>query len=59
MEITVACSYKQEERLRARFVLVAMNLNTQRAQPIPDDLRTLMLAFQQGQLDINNHRRDS
>ncbi len=57
MEITVVCSYKQEERLRARFVLVTMNLDTQRAQPIPDDLRALMQAFQEEQLDINNHNR--
>ncbi|MCB1891683.1 MAG: thioesterase family protein [Rhodocyclaceae bacterium] len=59
MEIAVDCRYKQEERLRARFVLVSVDLNHQRAQPVPDDLRGLMQAFQQGQLDINNHRRDS
>ncbi|MBK6630995.1 MAG: acyl-CoA thioesterase [Betaproteobacteria bacterium] len=59
MDIVVDCRYKQEERLRARFVLVAMDLDPQRAQPVPDDLRGLMQAFQQGQLDINNHRRDS
>lgn len=59
MEIAVDCRYAQEERLRAKFVLVAMNLDRQRAQPLPEDLRGLMLAFQQGQFDINNHRRDS
>ncbi|MDT3736371.1 MAG: thioesterase family protein [Denitratisoma sp.] len=59
MEIAVDCRHAQEERLRARFVLVAMNLDRQRAQPLPEDLRALMLAFQQGQFDINNHRRDS
>ena len=57
MEITVVCSHKKEERLRARFVLVTMNLDTQRAQQIPDDLRALMQAFQEEQLDINNHNR--
>ena len=55
MEITVACSYKREDRLRARFVLVAMNLDAQRAQPIPPDLRALMQAFREGKLDINIH----
>lgn len=59
MEIVVDCRHRKEERLRARFVLVAMDLDAQRAQAIPGDLRELMLAFQQGQLDINNHRRDS
>jgi Predicted thioesterase len=59
MEIAVDCRHAQEERLRAKFVLVAMNLDRQRAQPLPEDLRGLMHAFQQGQFDINNHRRDS
>ena len=59
MAIAVDCRYRNEERLRARFVLVAMDLERQRAQPIPDDLRELMQAFQQGQFDINNLRRDS
>ena len=59
MAIAVDCRYRNEERLRARFVLVAMDLERQRAQPIPDDLRELMQAFEQGQFDINNLRRDS
>jgi 4-hydroxybenzoyl-CoA thioesterase len=54
MQIAVVCRYREEERLRARFVLVAMDLERQRAQPVPDDLRGLMLGFQQGQFDINN-----
>ncbi len=58
MAIAVDCRYQKEERLRAKFVLVAMDLDAQHAQPIPEDLRELMLAFQQGQLDINNHRRE-
>ncbi len=57
MEIAVDCRHKKEERLRARFVLVTMDLDRQRAQPVPDDLRALMLAFRQGQFDINNHQR--
>ena len=60
MAIAVDCSYKKETRLRARFVLVTMDLEAQRACPIPDDLRVPMQAFLEGQLDINNHhRRDS
>ena len=60
MAFTVHCRHDREERLRARFVLVAMDLERQRAQAVPDDLRGLMEAFQQGQFDINNHqRRDS
>jgi len=54
MQIAVNCTYEGEERLRARFVLVAMDLDKRRARPVPDDLRGLMLAFQQGQFDINN-----
>jgi len=57
MEIAVDCRHGREERLRARFVLVAMDLERQRAQTVPDDLRALMLAFRQGQFDINNHQR--
>lgn len=57
MEIAVDCRHQREERLRARFVLVAMDLDQQRAQAVPDDLRALMQAFQQGQFDINNHQR--
>jgi 4-hydroxybenzoyl-CoA thioesterase len=57
MEIAVDCRHGREERLRARFVLVAMDLDKQRAQAVPDDLRALMQAFQQGQFDINNHQR--
>lgn len=57
MEIAVDCRHRKEERLRARFVLVTVDLGRQRAQPVPDDLRALMLAFRQGQFDINNHQR--
>ena len=59
MTIAVDCRHRGEERLRARFVLVAMDLEAQRAQPIPDALRARMEAFRLGELDINNHRRDS
>ncbi len=59
MTIAVDCRHCGEERLRTRFVLVAMDLEAQRAQPIPDALRARMEAFRLGELDINNHRRDS
>lgn len=60
LEIAVDCRHRGESRLAARFVLVAMDLDRQRAQAVPDDLRALMLAFQKGEFDINNHqRRDS
>jgi acyl-CoA thioesterase FadM len=60
MEMTVDCRHEQEARLNARFVLVAMDLDRQRAQAIPDDLRAMMQAFQNGEFDINNHNgRDS
>ena len=55
MEIAVDCRHGQEERLRARFVLVSMDLDRQRAVATPDDLRDRMEAFKQGKLDINNH----
>lgn len=61
MEIAVDCRHGHEERLRARFVLVSMDLDAQRAVATPDDLRALMQAFRQGQFDINNinDRRDA
>jgi 4-hydroxybenzoyl-CoA thioesterase len=61
LEIAVDCRHAQEDRLRAKFVLVAMDLDRQRARPVPDDLRGLMEAFRQGQFDINNinDRRDA
>ncbi len=59
VEIAVDCRHRQEERLRARFVLVAMDLDRQLAQPVPDDLRALMQAFRNGEFDINNHRRET
>jgi 4-hydroxybenzoyl-CoA thioesterase len=55
MAIAVDCQHRGAERLRAKFVLVTMELDAQRAQPIPEDLRELMQAFQAGRLDINNH----
>jgi 4-hydroxybenzoyl-CoA thioesterase len=55
MAIAVDCHHRGAERLRAKFVLVTMELDAQRAQPIPEDLRELMQAFQAGRLDINNH----
>lgn len=57
MEIAVDCRHGAQARLSARFVLVAMDLERQRAQPVPDDLRALMLAFRNGEFDINNHNR--
>lgn len=57
MDLAVACTYQGEQRLRAKFVLVAMDLNTQRSVPVPDDLRLPMLQFQQGQSDPNTPRR--
>ncbi len=60
MAFAVDCRHEQKTRLSARFVLVAMDLERQRAQPVPDDLRRLMAAFQEGRFDFNNHnRRDS
>ncbi|MCL2344858.1 MAG: acyl-CoA thioesterase [Desulfobulbus sp.] len=58
MQVAINCTYEGEERLRARIVHVAMDLDRQRARPVPDDLRGLMLAFQQGQFDINNILED-
>jgi 4-hydroxybenzoyl-CoA thioesterase len=55
LAIAVDCRHAREERLRARFVLVSMDLDAQRAVATPDDLRALMEAFMQGRLDINNH----
>lgn len=53
--IAVNCSYKGQERVRARLVLVTMDLDRERAAAIPDELRTLMTGFGQGQLDITQH----
>lgn len=53
MKLGVSCSYQGVVRLVANKVLVAMNLDTGRAVPMPDDLRELLVAFQAGRLDIN------
>ncbi|HMM55409.1 MAG TPA: thioesterase family protein [Candidatus Desulfobacillus sp.] len=59
MAFAVDCRHERKNRLSARFVLVAMDLERQRAQPVPDDLRRLMTAFREGYFDFNNHdRRD-
>lgn len=55
MKLMVTCSDKGVTRLVANKVLVAMHLDRGCAVPIPDDLRELMQAFQDGRLDINSH----
>jgi 4-hydroxybenzoyl-CoA thioesterase len=54
LKLRMTCSYKNEERVRANLVLVAMDLDKAKAVPVPDDLRMLMSGFQNGKLDINH-----
>lgn len=54
MEMAVECTHQEQTRLKARFVLVAMSLQRQRAEPFPPDLRALMEAFQHGKLATHN-----
>jgi 4-hydroxybenzoyl-CoA thioesterase len=54
LKLRMTCSYKNEERVRANFVLAAMDLDKAKAVPVPDDLRLLMTGFQSGKLDINH-----
>lgn len=56
--LAIDCTYQGERRLSCKNVLVAMDLDQQKAVPIPDDLRTLLAAFQEGRLDINSYRRE-
>ena len=53
LKLSVTCSYKGEERVRANLVLVAMDLDQAKAMPVPEELRLLMTGFQAGKLDIN------
>ncbi|HCE09335.1 MAG TPA: acyl-CoA thioesterase [Oxalobacteraceae bacterium] len=53
LKLSVTCSYKGEERVRANLVLVAMDLDKAKAIPVPEELRLLMAGFQAGKLDIN------
>lgn len=50
LTLQVTCAYGGEERLRARLVLVTMDLDRQQAVAIPDDLRRLLADFQAGRL---------
>jgi 4-hydroxybenzoyl-CoA thioesterase len=54
LKLSITCSYKNEERVRATLVLVAMDLDQAKAVPVPDDLRVLMTGFQNGKLDLNH-----
>lgn len=44
----IDCRHEDEKRLAARIVLVAMDLNRQKAVAIPDDLRALFVDFRDG-----------
>lgn len=58
MKFTVTCSYKGAVRVRAKMVLVTMDLDQERAVPLPEDLRGLMTGFREGKLDINRYHED-
>ena len=53
LKLGVTCDYKGEQRVRATLTLVAMDLDKSKAVPVPDDLRSLMTGFRNGNLDIN------
>lgn len=53
IKIAVNCSYKGEERVQAKLVMVTMDLDRGRAVSTPGELRSLMKGFREGQLDIN------
>ena len=58
MKFVVTCSYKGAVRVRARMVLVNMDLDKECAMAIPDELRALMTGFRDGKLDINRYNDD-
>lgn len=58
MKLAVNCAYQGVERVRARLVLVTMDLERGRAVPIPEELRALMNGFSAGKLDINSYPED-
>ena len=58
MKFAVTCSYKGTARVKAKMVLVNMDLDKERAVPLPEKLREQMVAFREGKLDINRYRED-
>lgn len=58
MKFQVTCSYKGDVRVKARMVLVNMDLDKERAAPLPDALRALMTAFREGKLDTSRYNDD-
>ena len=58
MKFLATCSYKGTVRVKARMVLVNMDLDRECAVPLPEDLRELMIGFREGKLDINRYHED-
>lgn len=58
MKLAVNCAYKGVERVRAKLVLVTMDLDRECAVAIPEELRALMTGFCEGKLDINSHSEE-
>ncbi len=52
IKLAIDAVYENETRLAAQLTLVVTSLETLRAVPIPDDLRTRLTDFQLGKLDI-------
>lgn len=58
MKFLVTCTYKGESRVKAHMVLVNMDLDRERAAPLPAELRQLMVDFREGRLDNNLYLED-
>jgi 4-hydroxybenzoyl-CoA thioesterase len=59
LKLGMSCHYQGKERVRANLVLVAMDLDKERAVPVPDDLRLLMTRFQKGELHVQSPGEDA
>jgi len=58
MKFVVTCSYKHAVRVKARMVLVNMDLDKERAVAMSTELRTRMTDFRDGKLDISLYSED-
>ena len=58
MKLLVTCSYKGVVRVKAKMVLVNMDLDNERAMPLSEELRELMVGFREGRLDISRYHDD-
>ena len=55
LKLKASVQYLGQERVSAKLVLVAMDLDAGKAVALPDELRLLMMSFHEGKLDTNSY----